>query len=286
MSSITIHAVAQADQAAQAAQAAQAGPNWVLIGIIIGVVVILAIVFLIPNKKPAIEDKDKKDKLPAEGDKKALEDKSKEDLSLAEVKESKRAAVSEDKTKEELRELRKERRAATQTEKAVHDREQAAQDGADAGKSDADASKVEAASADDTAKDVADAKADATDAAKDDASKADAAKDDAAKDDAKDSKSLDGSLGVANELLGKADADSADVFASLFGGGKELDFDAEIGNSSNTADGPVIPTLGSALISLDDLTKAAEIDKEASGDDEFAGLAMFVGGSSEKKTPE
>ena len=115
------------------AEVAAREPNWTLIAIIAGIIAILAIAFLIPLKPAAIEDLSKKDKQKAlpDGDSnvKSLEDKSlsvdKEKLSLAEIRENKRVAVSDEASKEDLRELRKSRRAATQTQNAVHHREEA-----------------------------------------------------------------------------------------------------------------------------------------------------------------
>ena len=104
-------------------------PNWTLIiSIGAGFLILLVLLLLPPRKTKAIED----------GKKKAIQDKSagalspeadrnKDQLSLAEIKEAKRTVVSDEKSKDEMRELRKERRAAVQTEKAVRGREDAAE---------------------------------------------------------------------------------------------------------------------------------------------------------------
>jgi len=104
-------------------------PNWTLIiGIGIVFLVLLVLLLLPPKKTRAIED----------GKKKAIQDKAadgaspeadrnKDQLSLAEIKEAKRTVVSDEKSKDEMRELRKERRAAVQTEKAVRGREEVAE---------------------------------------------------------------------------------------------------------------------------------------------------------------
>lgn len=90
---------------------------WVIIGVVVAILVVVALVVVF-RRKPA---------LPAEteGSKKALEgvspqeyEKKKDSLSLAELKASKKLELSQDTSKEELRELRRERRASEQTEKA------------------------------------------------------------------------------------------------------------------------------------------------------------------------
>ena len=107
-----------------------AGPNWMTLVYVFGVMVlILVLLLIIPNgiDKSAIEsDKKKPKEIEDKTAKKALpapEQTDKDKMSLAEIKEAKRASVSEDKSKEERRELRKERRAATQTANAIHERE-------------------------------------------------------------------------------------------------------------------------------------------------------------------
>ena len=101
---------------AQVTEAASSGNPWIILAIIFGVMLLLGIYLLIPHKsQKALEDeKESQKKLADKGDSskanRALtdgEDTSK--LSLAELKESKRAAVSENRSKDELRELRKER---------------------------------------------------------------------------------------------------------------------------------------------------------------------------------
>lgn len=91
--------------------------NWPLI---IGIVVVLVLVVLaivIPSRKALKGGKAAKAGI--EDGEAGEHGKKNGDLSLAEIKEAKRANVSGDKTKEEMRDLRKERRAATQTDKAV-----------------------------------------------------------------------------------------------------------------------------------------------------------------------
>lgn len=261
MSLNTIQTVAQA---ASAIDLASQEPNWLLIGIILGVMVILAIIFLIPSRSAQVlDDADKEKKS------KSLEDKSKETLSLSEIKTSKRAMVSEDKSKEELRELRRERRAQTQTEKAIHEREEAqmASEGVDLGEKASVSEKVAEVA------EVADEKlaVESVEAPESEKAEIEAA-----------------FASPADDLLASSEADSSDVFASLFGESQEFSLDDELGggHAASEDDGTVIPTLGSALISLDVLTRAAEEEKAKSGekeDDEFAGFAMF-NDSSEKKT--
>ena len=213
------------------AQAA-GGPNWYLIIGIIVVFVVVAIVLLIPSKQSKIGAEDEKS---LKGDDvKALPDGDDKDKSLAEIKESKRATVSDSKSKDELRELRKERRAATQTEKAIQEREE--KEGNDSLDVDAEKALEKAAKAE------AEAKAE-----------------------------LEKMTAPIDDIITKSDADVGDVLASLFGnnekssGFSDLNFDDVIGQEIKP-EGPVFPTLGSALIPLNELTAAAaESESEDSG---------------------
>lgn len=217
------------------AQAA-GGPNWYLIIGIIVVFVVVAIVLLIPSKQSKIGAENEKS---LKGDDvKALPDGDDKDKSLAEIKESKRATVSDSKSKDELRELRKERRAATQTEKAIQEREE--KEGNDSLDVDAEKALEKAAKAE------AEAKADAE-------------------------AELEKMTAPIDDIITKSDADVGDVLASLFGnnekssGFSDLNFDDVIGQEIKP-EGPVFPTLGSALIPLNELTAAAaESESEDSG---------------------
>ena len=227
-------------EVAQAADMAQAGgPNWVLIIGIAVVFVVLACLLLIPSKK-AIGEDDKKAIEDKSKDKPALTDDDKDKKSLAEIKESKRANGSDSKSKDEMRELRKERRAATQTEKAIQEREDA-KDAADAEKSVEESAEpdVDAAKALEKAeKAEAEAKAEAED-------------------------EHEKMTAPIDDIITKSDADVGDVLSSLFGGSEksaldDLNFDDVIGKEIEAPQGPVFPTLGSALIPLSELTAAAD----------------------------
>ncbi len=220
------------------AQAA-GGPNWVLIIGIVVVFVVVAIVLLIPSKQAKLDADAKKALKDESGEKKALpEGDDKDQKSLAEIKESKRANVSDSKSKDELRELRKERRAATQTEKAIQEREEK--------------------EADDDAESSASDDIDAAEALK----KAEQAEADAKADAEAE---LEKMTAPIDDIITKSDADVGDVLASLFGnnekstGFSDLNFDDVIGQEIKT-EGTAFPTLGSALISLTELTAAAEAD--------------------------
>lgn len=212
-------------------------PNWTLIAIIAGIIAILAIAFLIPSKPGAIEDLSKKDKLKAltDGDSsvKSLEDKSssvdKDKLSLAEIRENKRAAVSEEASKEDLRELRKSRRAATQTQNAVHHREEAEL-----------AAKAEQVSLEES--EVSEE-------------------------------------AVEENLFADAHpSDSEDIFSSFFDNNNFED------DSVSSPSCDVIPTLGSALISLDAMRAAADASEDEGDLGLFNGMLANADSSAEKKT--
>ena len=233
-------------------------PNWVLIGSIVGAFVILAIVLMFASKKrlgadktpdKAIEDaSDSKD-----AGAKALEDK--EQLSLAEIKVAKREAVSADKSKEELRELRKERRAASQTDKAIHEREEAeekAKETAESSTEEKDDDKKVEEKSETEEKVQEEAVASESDAKADEAT-------DKGEEKAEEKKS-DDPLG---DLFGQSSSDTGDVFASLFGSkNSSLDIfgssDFDVDSAPKASNATVFPTLGSALIPLDDLKKSAE----------------------------
>ena len=232
-------------------------PNWVLIGSIVGAFVILAIVLMFASKKRLGADKTPDKAIEdASGSKdagaKALEDK--EQLSLAEIKVAKREAVSADKSKEELRELRKERRAASQTDKAIHEREEAeekAKETAESSTEEKDDKKVEEKS--ETEEKVQEeAVASESDAKADEAT-------DKGEEKAEEKKS-DDPLG---DLFGQSSSDTGDVFASLFGSkNSSLDIfgssDFDVDDAPKASNATVFPTLGSALIPLEDLKKSAE----------------------------
>ena len=221
------------------AQAA-GGPNWILIIGIVVVFVVVAVILLIPSKQSKIGAEN--DKALKGDDTKALTDGSDKEKSLAEIKESKRATVSDSKSKDEMRELRKERRAATQTEKAIQEREEK-----EAGELDADAAEA----LEKAARAEAEAKADAE-------------------------AELEKMTAPIDDIITKSDADVGDVLASLFGnsekkssGFSDLNFDDVIGQEIKT-EGPVFPTLGSALIPLNELTAAAAASESESDDSNTA----------------
>lgn len=292
-------------------------PNWMLICIILGIMGILAIIFMMPSKsEPMLDEEDESDKsltgekreaLPSEGQ---VEEK-KEKLSLAEIKKEKRAAVSEDMSKEELRELRRERRAATQTEKAVSGRasEETAKAASEpvkaeaakaADESDAPerASRPETAAAEPeksehseaeealkaaeeaarVAAEEAEAAAKALEEAEQAAREARKAAE-AAAEKARDIEKL-----IDEDIVSDAEADSSDVFSSLFGGdGPSLGFeDVAEKNEEAPAEATFFPTLGSALIPLDQLSKAA--DEEEASIDPFEELTKRMAAKAEKKT--
>jgi len=242
-------------QAAAAETAAAGGPSVVLI-IIIVVILLVAIVFLVKPRKDekAIESDDKKKlsndnkkSLPSDVNLENYEDK-KENLSLAEVKAAKRQTADE-MSKEELRALRKERRAATQTEKAVKEREDEEND-ADENDSESEAS--EAVKADSEKKSVIDSE----------------------KSD--DPKSKKEEIAKSEKAIASLFSDDDDPFGSF-----EFDDD----KSDSASAGTVFPTLGSALISLDQLNKAAEAEAEAEEEkDALDELTKRLIEKSEKKT--
>ena len=292
----------------QVAGAVSDEPNWLVIGIILGIMVILAIVFMIPSKsQPMLEDGDEDDeKKSLTGEKRealgAEETGEKKDkLSLAEIKKEKRANVSEEKSKEELRELRRERRAATQTEKAVSERENAedaesAKEVKAEAKSEPEAAKVEAekevepVKADETA--VSEAVKAAEEAARkaaEEAAEADRALKSAEEEARKAREKLDEMARKTKELERSLEADVVsnaepeDVFSSLFGDeDSSLGFDDFSKSDSKPVEGTVFPTLGSALIPLEQLSKAA--DEAEAEIDPFEELTKRMAAKAEKKT--
>lgn len=298
------------------AQAVANEPNWVLIGVIVAVLLIVIIALVFPKKKAIDEDKSDK-KLPEDHTKKDASDvnlenyeEKKERLSLAEIKVAKRQ-TADDMSKEELRELRKERRAATQTEKAVREHEEG-KDTAEEGEAkstkrvsntenkavdaseEARASKSEAvseaksteASAEKTeeAPDVSSTKENANDV---DADKAEVAV-------SADNKAENSEITIDDEnVVIKSDVDTKDVFESLFGDAP-ASFDdpfagfsdpfADTSASSGDDSAPVFQqTLGSQLISLDELTKAAA-DADVKQKEDWEELTKRLVEKSEKKT--
>ena len=258
-----------------------AGPNWMTLGIIFGVMVLIfVILLLIPSgvdksalesdkKKPkAIEDKTDKKALPA------ADQTDKDKMSLAEIKEAKRASVSEDKSNEERRELRKERRAATQTANAIHERE-SSEHASDENKDEAKAEEKKS----DTV--VADNSSEEKSAE----SKPETATEKAVSSEEKaksgDDKGSAANIDAVDEIISKADNDTGDVFASLFGGviDSDLSFD-DITDVPKPENGSVFPTLGSALIPLTDF---AHDDDD--GFDALSELTKRLEDKSEKKTP-
>lgn len=240
---------------AQAVPAVAAEPNFMLIGIILGIMVILAIAFLIPLKEPkALEDGSKKKALPEDKKEspKALDAKpeiDKDKMSLSEIKESKRASVSEEKTKEELRELRRERRADTQTEKAIQERE-----------------------------DVEEIKENSSSVAP----KAEETTEDVSASESSEKVIKAAIIEEAAETKEESAEQSDDIFSTLFGkeaSEEEDEFD-EFASTSDVAS--AFPTLGSALIPLDKLTEEAEkSNNEIASLDDFA---QNFADEAEKKT--
>ncbi len=261
---------------AQAAEVANE-PNWIVIGALIGLFAVLAIILLIPPKKKLTDADAEKKAIEAEpSESKAAENK--EDLSLAEIKVAKREAVAADMSKEELRELRKERRAATQTDKAVHGRAETE-----------DKDKENADDSHDASKAGEEVKADAETAESESDGALHAQDADPSSDDNKTEKeSLSDAI---DDVLTNASTDASDVFASLFGSKKDdsldifgsnsaKDFDFDSADSSKPANATVFPTLGSALIPLDELRKQSE-ESEA---DPLGELTKRLAAKAEKKT--
>ena len=152
----------------------------------------------------------------------------KEKLSLADIRENNRVAVSDEASKEDLRELRKSRRAATQTQNAVHHREEAEL-----------------------------------------AAKQEASQDLHSEEDA----------GVEENLFAEArPSESEDIFSSFFDNNNFED------DSISSPSCDVIPTLGSALISLDAMRAAADASEDEGDLGLFNGMLANAESSAEKKT--
>ena len=258
------------------AQVVASEPNWMTIGIILGIMVLILIVLLIlPNgvDKKAIESDDKARKaLTDKTAKKALTDGEaidKDKMSLAEIKEAKRASVSEDKSKEERRELRKERRAATQTANAIHEREETE---SQSGEKKSEEVKSEETKSEHAAEEK---KADAVQSAETVSENVKKDADDNA-DKKADSKSSAKDILSVDEAIRSSEVDTSDVFASLFGNGdSDLSFD-DVVDVPKPANGMPLPTLGSALIPLSEFTR--------DDDDVLSELTKKLDNSSEKKT--
>lgn len=279
-------------------QIASQEPNWTLIGGLIAAFVVIAVFLLIP-RKPQLQDESKgtkaiEDKSEKKESAKSLEDKEK--LSLAEIKEAKRENVSADKSKEELRELRKERRAATLTDKAIQERESAEEKGTalehaenqdDAKQDDSMKSATEetanTAATDDSDKKEEKATCDAENVPS--ASEADSS------DEAPASKETDLKM---DDVVTQTSSDTGDVFASLFGNDdnmdlfgnasdSKLDFDFESKPAAtDIKNATVFPTLGSALIPLDELRKQA--GDESHDSNPLDELTKRLAAKAEKKT--
>ena len=237
---------------AQASAPATGDPNWLVIGILVGLFVVLAIVLMLPSKRAIADDSGKALEDPTKQDNaNKIENKTdKEKLSLAEIKEVRRESVSADKSKEELRELRKERRAATQTDKAVHERESEENAQSEKVKAAVDSEKVSE-------------KEDATEEKKVETvqEKADEKPAEREPEKEEEKRADEAITAPIDDVVIKSDTDANDVFNSLFGGSdlSELNFD-DLGSTSKPVDDTAFPTLGSALIPLSEITEA---NKEA-----------------------
>lgn len=282
-------------------QIASQEPNWTLIGGLIAAFVVIAVFLLIP-RKPQLQDESKgtkaiEDKSEKKESAKSLEDKEK--LSLAEIKEAKRENVSADKSKEELRELRKERRAAIQTDKAIQERE-STESTDEKGAALEHAENQDDAKQDNSMKSATEETANAT--ATDDSDKKEekatcnaenvtSASEADSSDEAPASKETDLKM---DDVVTQTSSDTGDVFASLFGNDdnmdlfgnasdSKLDFDFE--SKPATADiknATVFPTLGSALIPLDELRKQA--GDESHDSNPLDELTKRLAAKAEKKT--
>lgn len=295
------------------AQAVASEPNWGLIGVIVAVLLIVIVALVFPKKKAIDEDKSDK-KLPEEHTKKDASDvnlenyeEKKEKLSLAEIKVAKRQ-TADDMSKEELRELRKERRAATQTEKAVREHEEG-KDTAEESEtkstehvSNTENKAVGASEEIESSKSEAASEAKSTDASVEtthETSDASAAKSDVSADKdeaavAADNQAENSEITIDDEnVVIKSDVDTKDVFESLFGD-TPASFDdpfagfsdpfADTSDASGDDSAPVFQqTLGSQLISLDELTKAAA-EADVKQKEDWEELTKRLVEKSEKKT--
>lgn len=279
-------------------QIASQEPNWTLIGGLIAAFVVIAVFLLIP-RKPQLQDESKgtkaiEDKSEKKESAKSLEDKEK--LSLAEIKEAKRENVSADKSKEELRELRKERRAATLTDKAIQERESAEEKGTalehaenqDDAKQDDSMKSATEETANTAATDGSDKK---EEKATCDAENVTSASEADSSDEAPTSKETDLKM---DDVVTQTSSDTGDVFASLFGNDdnmdlfgnasdSKLDFDFESKPAAaDIKNATVFPTLGSALIPLDELRKQA--GDESHDSNPLDELTKRLAAKAEKKT--
>lgn len=271
-------------------------PNMYVVGGIILVFVVLLVWLLLPSKKQLPEDSSKA--LPKD-DTKLQQKEEKAKLSLSEIKEAKRENVTAEMSKDELKALRKERRAATQTALAVIEREEKAAEKADENeKTDSDAEKADnaAAKADEKVSETVE-KSDKTDSDKKDAETAETVEksDETNSDDKKESATdeenqsekkidIDELTAPIDDILTRSSSAPDDIFASLFGSkdsdNSGLTFDnVEDDTETESAE---FPMLGSALISLSEMTKRAQ---EAGSDaDPLAELTKRLSEKAEKKT--
>ena len=253
---------------AQVPEMAANEPNWMIIGILVGIFVFLAIILLIPSKpKELPEESEVKEPLEDKASKhKVLSDDSEEKphLSLSEIKGAKRASVSDNKSKDEMRELRKERRAATQTANAIHEREEASK-------------RQEETDEPEAAEQVAEAVPEAEPAPVLEPSE------EAAKEPSAEEKLAS----PIDDILTNSDAGASDVYTSLFGnsgaGMGSLNLDDIVSETPNVSDNSIFPTLGSKLIPLNELMAAAD-EKEEPITNPLDELTKKFADKAEKKT--
>lgn len=275
--------------------------NVPLLVIIFGSMAIIAILLWLPSKEmKALAEKEKKSGLalkveeePAK-EEKPIEMKEaeadKDQMSLVELKVAKHASA-EDMSKEELRKLRRERRADAQTEKAKQERSEE--------KSEAEEKAVEKAEVLEAVSTVKEIETEAGEATKE-AEKAEEKAGDAIERESEASEQEDvleekeegmtfaQGLLSGSAIMEDASADSNDLLASLFGkvssetDSSDLSFDAV----SEELAGPAFPSLGSKLIPLNELTKAACEDESSKEEDDIFGslTKRLASDTAEKKT--
>lgn len=268
-------------------------PNMLVVGGIILVFVVLLVWLLLPSKKQLPEDSSKA--LPKD-DTKSQQKEEKAKLSLSEIKEAKRENVTAEMSKDELKALRKERRAATQTALAVIEREEKAAEKADENeKTDGDAEKANDATekADENVSETTEKAVEASeDKAAEPAEKSDKTDDSDKKDaDAEAPQSekkidIDELTAPIDDILTRSSSAPDDIFASLFGSkdsdNSGLTFDNVGDDAQPETESAEFPMLGSALISLSEMTKRAQ---EAGSDaDPLAELTKRLSEKAEKKT--
>lgn len=290
-------------------------PNWSLLGIIFGIMAFIAILLLIPSKDvEALEDKEKKSRPALKiDDFKALDEKddseNKSQKSLAEIKVAKRAVVSEEKSKEEMRELRKARRAAAQTEKAIQEREVKAAE-ISSEETDVDDAVPQKEEKTEERQEIVsqhennEEKVEKSELKKEPENVADEAEISDLKPepqilemskiveaqeltDDNSTANSEADIQNSNEVMVDVTADAGDMFATLFGdeAAKEpISFDDILGGcASDVDDGTIFPTLGSALIPLNEIEKAA--DDKSEPVDALDELTRRLSDRAEKKTP-